>query len=50
MWVYYALLGIFATLIMIKAAEIIACILRRQRDAVRREDWLDLLIEAIITR
>jgi hypothetical protein len=50
MWVYYALIIVFFTLVMIKVVDAAAYAIRRQRDTVSKEDWLDLLIEAIIMR
>jgi len=50
MWVYYLLLGICATAVMIKVVDAATYAIRRQHDAVRKEDWLDLLIEAFISR
>ena len=48
MWVYYAIVTVLYVIIMVKVVEAIVTVIRRQRDAVRKEDWLDLFIETII--
>jgi len=49
MWVYYAVVTVLFTLVMIKIVEAAVTVIRRQRDSVRKEDWLDLFIETIIS-
>ncbi len=50
MWVYYLSLGVITTIMLVKVVKTVAYVIRRQHDAVRKEDWLDLFIEAFITR
>ncbi len=50
MQVYYALVIALFVLAAVKVVDLVAYTIRRQRDSVSKEDWLDLLIEAIIMR
>jgi len=48
MWVYYAVLGVLFLAIAIKVIDTVCAVVKNQRDAVRKQDFLDALIEAIV--
>ena len=50
MVVYYLLLGVFVTLIVVKGVEFIVECLRKRRDAVRPEEWLVTIMDVLAER
>lgn len=48
MLVYYLVLGVVFMLLAIKAIDVVAAALKNQRDSVRKQDFLDALIETIL--
>jgi len=49
MWVYYLVLGVFFTLLAIKAIDVVAATVKNQRDSVRKQGFLDSLLETLLT-
>lgn len=49
MWVYYLSLGVILTVLAIKAIDVVGAALQNQRDSVRKQDFLDSLLETLLT-
>jgi hypothetical protein len=47
MWVYYAILLLVFLVVGIKAVDFIAEVFKNRREAVRKEDWLVSILEAL---
>lgn len=50
MWVYYAVLLFLMLVVGIKTVDFLADVLRNRRDAVRKEDWMVSIMEALDDR
>lgn len=48
MWVYYLVLGVVFTVLALKVIDTVAATLKNQRDSVRKQDFLDALIETLL--
>jgi hypothetical protein len=47
MWVYYAILLFLFLVVGIKTVDFMAQVLKNRREAVRKEDWLVSILEAL---